>query len=137
MFEKIGLFYNVFRQGQAVTDAAKLKNKQVLANTLAVLLTTAYAIGKNYGYDFHLSDEDLTHIAAVAAVVFGLFNVGATTASTDKIGLLPARQSLAEQQQAMSDVAAVEPAKPLFFQPGSAMADSDNPLAGLDTTYRP
>ncbi|MFZ6726148.1 hypothetical protein ACO0K2_11705 [Undibacterium sp. MH2W] len=119
MFEKFGLFYNVFRQGQAVADAAKLKNKQLLANTLAVLLTSIVGVGKMYGYDFHLTTDDLNSIAGVGAVVFGLFNAGATVASSDKIGL-PAKQSDPASEQPMPAVQEVVRApKPVQSESGS------------------
>ncbi|MFZ6757968.1 hypothetical protein ACO0K9_12235 [Undibacterium sp. Ji50W] len=146
MFEKLGLFYNVFRQGQAVADAVKLKNKQMLGNLIAVLLGSVFSIGKLYGYDFHISPDDLTHIGAVAAIGFGLFNSAATVASSDKIGL-PAKP---EQNSASNTVSGTpvpilpEPPAPEPVQPdphtaarvGEQFVDSDNPLAGLDTTYR-
>jgi len=117
MFEKLGMFYNVFRQGQAVADAAKLKNKQLLANTLAVLLASIVGVGKMYGYDFHLTPDDLNSIAGVGAVVFGLFNAGATVASSDKIGL-PAKQSDSASESPVSAVSeAVRVAQPVQPEP--------------------
>ena len=123
MFEKLGMFYNVFRQGQAVADAANLKNKQLLANALAVLLTTAVGAGKLYGYDFHLSPDDLNSIAGVGAVVFGLFNAGATVASSNKIGL-PPRQLDPAIESAVPAVAA--PVRAAAVPSESQASDSGN-----------
>ncbi|MDY7537629.1 hypothetical protein QN372_00555 [Undibacterium sp. RTI2.1] len=117
MFEKLGLFYNVFRQGQAVADAAKLKNKQLLASALAIFLATVVGIGKQYGYDFHLSSSDLNSIAGFGAVLFGLFNVGATVASSDKIGL-PAKEPVSTSDPSMPTIQeAVRAAQPMQSEP--------------------
>lgn len=146
MFEKLGLFYNVFRQGQAVADAVKLKNKQVLGNAIAVVLGSIFAIGKLYGVDFHLSPDDLNHIGAVAAIGFGLFNGAATVASSDKVGLpskpqqnSPGNTGSGTPVPVIPEPAASEPVQPqsdTAARDGYQFVDSDNPLAGLDTTYR-
>jgi hypothetical protein len=128
MFEKLGLFYNVFRQGQAVADAAKLKNKQLLGNLIAVLLGSIFTIGKLYGYDFHLSPEDLTHIGAVAAIGFGLFNGAATVASSDKVGLPPK-----PQQNSTSDSVSGTPV-PVISEPAAPEPVQQQPVTFTGTS---
>ena len=103
MFGQIGEFWDVFREGQAVKDAIKLKNQQVFIGKLMAMVGTIGVIGGSYGIDIHnfsfsrfgvdfslhVSDAAFQYLAYLLAGVFGLHSVGATVASTDKIGLLP------------------------------------------------
>ena len=130
MFKKFGAFYNVFRAGQSVADAVGLKNKQNMGNAFAAFLGAAVIAGRLYGIDFGISDEELVVLGSAAATLYGLFNVGATTASTDKIGLVRAKPPV-PPAQATADGG---------LQPVSDTADPSataggGPLDGLDTTY--
>ncbi|MFZ6773018.1 hypothetical protein ACO0LB_09930 [Undibacterium sp. SXout7W] len=129
MFERLSSFYNVFRAGQSVADAVKLKNKQLILNALVALFSGVIGIGKIYGYDFHLTPDDITHIAGVGAVLIGLFNAGATVASTDKIGILPARQPDPAEQPAVPDVVTTTSPEPVLSEsaPHQYRSIWDNP----------
>ena len=72
----------VLRYGCVVADPATLKNKQNLINGLIALLGAAVVF-----LPVEINQHDIETIASAIAVVVGLFNVYATVASTDKIGL--------------------------------------------------
>jgi len=137
MLDKLQDFYNLFRDGQSVADAVGLKNKQNLANAITVFLGTALAIGKLYGFNLPLDDSSLVSFGGAAAAIWGVFNVGATVASSDKIGLLPSRSG--------KDIGGTDFGITL---PVPTVSETDSPtrnithsstdypaLAGLDSTY--
>lgn len=85
---KVLLFIDLLRKGSSVADPASWKNRTVATLTLVGLLTASNAVAKSYGYDLGLSDVDLNTIAAGVAVVVGMFS---TYATSDKVGILPAK----------------------------------------------
>jgi len=142
----LGKFYDIFTKGKQVADAVKTKNQQNFVNALGAVLTVGAGLWRAYGHNFPLTDADLLQLAGTAGVIFGLFNVGSTVASTDKIGLPPRKQPDANVDPvSYTAVSAVpDPEPQITVQPehktlarvGGELIDSDNPLAGLDTTYR-
>lgn len=137
MFEKLKKFYAVFTAGQSVVNAVRLKKIQAAGGLLAGFLGALIAVAKTYGYDIPLTDEQLFNIGGACIAIFGLFNAGATVASTDKLGL-PNRG----EQDRYLDIL-VRPNMPTIpTQSGSTMqhkhntTDNDSdPLEGLDTTF--
>ena len=87
MLDKLKSLYDVFRAGQAVADPLAWKKGQMTGGLIAGFLGACIATAKAFGYDIPLSDSDLLQIGGAVIAVFGLFNAGATVASTDKFGL--------------------------------------------------
>lgn len=138
MFDKLSDFYNVFRAGQSVADAVGLKNKQMIGNAITVLLGALVAVGKLYGIDLHLDDASLVTIGGFVTVLLGLFNVGTTVASTDKIGLLPPKQL--PEDFTSPDFGISLPVPKVSLSDNASEQDSESSTAypslrGLDTTY--
>ncbi len=92
MFEKLKVFLSLFRQGEAVVEAAKLKNKQLLANAITVLLGSILIIAKGFGHELPFSNDDLVTIGGFIAIALCLFNGAATVITSEKVGL-PAQPS--------------------------------------------
>lgn len=135
MFKRLGAFYDVFRKGQAVADVVGLKNKQMLAAALASFLGGCTVLAKSYGINLPLDDQDLVYIGGTLAVIFGLFQHGATLASSDKVGLSGKSDSSDEPPMPApieDHSAALQPVS----EGRSGTEDSRDVLAGLDTTYR-
>lgn len=138
----IGALWDVFKAGKMVKDAVALKDKQKFAAAFTTVAGLALGYAKVNGYDLPLSNEDLVSLGAAAGVVFGLFNSYATVASTDKVGLLSNKQPDRASESPMPAVVADEQPAPVQPSPhtaarvGEQFVDSENPLAGLDTTYR-
>lgn len=130
MFEKLGLFFDVFRKGEAVADAVKLKNKQNFANAVAALLGVCLTISVSFGYRIPLTPDDLHYVAGFCAVLFGLFNGAATIASTDKIGILPAKQPDTASEQTVSGVHDDERERAMQYISKSGNKESGNDIAG-------
>ena len=95
MFENLGKLkdaFNVYRAGQAVADEIFLKKAQLSVNAITVLLVAIVALLKAFNVNIPLDDAQLTQIAGTLITIAGLFNAHATIASTDKFGILPAKQ---------------------------------------------
>ena len=138
----LGALWDIFKAGKMVKDAVALKDKQKFAAAFTTVAGLALGYAKVKGYDLPISNEDLVSLGAAAGVFFGLFNTYATVASTDKVGLLSNKQPDRASESPVSAV--VENEQPAPVQPehkplarvAGELIDSDNPLAGLDTTYR-
>jgi len=84
---KIKAIFRVFLVGHAVANPASWKKGQITAGVLATLLSAIFGLVKTFGYDVVLSDEQILQIGGAIVSIYGLFNVGVTVASTDKVGL--------------------------------------------------
>lgn len=93
MWEKLKAFYNVFRAGESVANPQAWKTGQITSGVLAAFLGALVAAAKAFGYELPLTDEQLAQIGGAVLAIFGLFNTGATAASSEKVGLLPAKKS--------------------------------------------
>lgn len=96
MFEKLKAFYNVFRAGESVANPAAWKKGQITTGILAAFLGAVVALAKAFGYELPLTDEQLAQIGGAVLAIVGLFNTGATAASSDKVGIVPGKQSDSE-----------------------------------------
>lgn len=85
-------FIRALRAGAVVSDPANLKKRQQMIDALMVLLGLAVSLAAKAGYALELSMEELAEIAGGVFVVYGAVNGMLSAASTDKIGLLPARR---------------------------------------------
>lgn len=139
MFEKLRAFYSVFQAGKVVANPAAWKRGQMTGGLVAGLLGALIAFAKVFGYDIPLSDEQLLQIGGAAVAVFGLFNAGATVATTDKLGLpgggtgqVSSGDSAGAQVVPPASVAAADPGPEM---PHVRRAANGDILDGLDTTY--
>ena len=79
---------DLFRKGAAVSEPALWKNRSALIMALTALILTGCRVAKGFGYDIPINEADAASIAAGVAVVVGLFS---TYATSNKVGLLPAK----------------------------------------------
>lgn len=96
MFEKLAKakdLFNVYRAGQIVYDEVFLKKAQLTINALSVLLIAVVTALKAFNVNIPLDDSQLTQIAGTLFTIIGVFNAHATVASTDKLGILPAKHT--------------------------------------------
>lgn len=85
---KLILFFDLFRKGASVSDPIIWKNRTSLTLALTALILTGCKVAKGFGYDLPISETEAASIAAGVAVLVGLFS---TYATSDKVGLLPAK----------------------------------------------
>ena len=84
MIQKLKLFWNLFKEGESVSDPVKWKTHQVSVNQVAALLATLVAIAAAFGYAIPVDSDT---ILAVAGGIFALVNWVFTIITTDKIGV--------------------------------------------------
>ena len=83
----IGDFIQAFKAGKELANAETWKRRQVLVNSVAALGMAALSIAAAFGYRINLDADGVQAIAAAVAAIVGLFNAGATVATTTRIGL--------------------------------------------------
>lgn len=138
MFEKLGSFINLFRKGSEVANVEKWKTGGISIAALAAALLALVSFGNSFGLHLQVTADQINGIAtgiiAIVGVVLPLI-------TSKRAGLLPAKESDLAPVEDHSFSSAVQPVAetnaPAVVQPQSfpAIIDSDNPLAGLDTTY--
>jgi len=78
---------DVLKQGKMVSNPAAWKTGQITASVLSALLVTLLNLGRVFGYELPVTDEQINIISAGVVTLVGLFVVPvATVASTEKIG---------------------------------------------------
>lgn len=82
--DKLAAFWNLFRKGEELANAATWKNRQLIANVLVAVAAVAQTFGLNVG----LSDQDAM---LVGGAVLVLVNCVLTVITSRKVGVLPAR----------------------------------------------
>ena len=117
MFEKLKLFYDLFRKGQELANAEAWKNRQVVANILGGFILAIVALMKAFGYDLPIDSDTAMSIAfGIAAIV----NVILTITTSKKVGL-PAKPDVSEALPAIQPSLLNESAK------GSLQRDPNSP----------
>ena len=83
--------FAVLRQGSMLANVATWKERQVLVNAIAGLLTAAYMLARSQGWIvLEVDNAALLDLgSALGAILFTGYNVFFTVATTDKIGLAP------------------------------------------------
>lgn len=99
--DKLFAMLDLFRKGSAVANPTAWKNHQVTATMVGVVIMAIVQLAKALGYALPIDDDTAT---AIAGGVIGVVNIVLTYVSSDKVGLLPAKQ--ADEQPI---VLAVEP----------------------------
>ena len=133
MFEKLKDFYALFTAGQSVENAIRLKKTQIYGGAFAGFLGALVVLAKVFGYDLPITDEQLVQLGGACATLFGMYNAGATVASTDKLGLPSKQKQIASSDSTdQSEVPAVSaPPTPTAVQ-SKPVAVSREDAVGLD-----
>jgi len=117
MFEKLKLFYDLFRKGQEVANPDSWKNKQITANILAGIILSIVALAKAFGYDLPI-DQDMA--ISIGGGFITIVNVILTITTSKKVGL-PAKSDVSEALPAIQPTLLNESAK------GSLQTDPNAP----------
>ena len=81
---------DVLKKGQMVANPSAWKAGQITASVLSALFVTLLNLGRVFGYELPVTDEQVNIISAGVVTLVGLFVVPvATVASTEKIGFKP------------------------------------------------
>jgi hypothetical protein len=79
---------DLLRKGSAVTDPKLWKDRTAMTLALTGLILVIVKLAKGAGYELPIGETEAASLAAGVAVVVGLFSNYATS---DKVGLLPAK----------------------------------------------
>ena len=85
-------FLRALRAGAVVSDPRNLKQKQQMLDAIMVLLGVAVSLAAKAGYAIELSPEDQMAVAGGVLALYSGISGMLSAASTDKIGILPARR---------------------------------------------
>lgn len=122
---------SVLRHGSILTNAAVWKERQVLINAIAGLLTALYMLALSQGWiTLEVDNAALLDLgSAIGAVLYTAFNIFFTVATTKKIGLAPADPAHPDVLREPSRQADLEPmqADPKRVQ-GDAPKRDPNPF---------
>ncbi|MFZ6731989.1 hypothetical protein ACO0LG_08730 [Undibacterium sp. Ji42W] len=139
MFEKINSVINLFRKGNEVANVELWKTGGISVAALAAAIGALIQFGDAFGVHVSISAEQANGLAIGIVTLVG---VVLPVITSKRAGVLPAKREQSapvEDHSFSSGVPAVaETAAPPAVQPKSsapAIYDSENPLAGLDTTY--
>ncbi|MCH8622627.1 hypothetical protein [Undibacterium sp. TS12] len=139
MFEKVNAVINLFRKGSEVSNVEAWKNGGISVAALAAAMGALAQFGDAFGVHVAITPEQLNGLAVGVVTLVG---VVLPVITSKRAGLLPAASSQRApiEDHSFSDGLPAIPApvatSQVQHQPQPAMADSDNPLAGLDTTFR-
>lgn len=139
MFKKINAVINLFRKGSEISNVELWKNGGISVAALAAVLGALIQFGDAFGIHFAIAPEQLN---GLAIGVVSLVGVVLPVITSKRAGLLPAKTGQPapiEDHSFIGDVPAIPTpmaTATLQHQPDTEIVDSDNPLAGLDTTFR-
>lgn len=88
---KLLAFVDLFRKGEAVANPQAWKTGQITATSLAGVVLAAMHVAAAYGHPLPAAvDEGV--VTALCAATIGVVNIVLTYATSDKVGILPAKQ---------------------------------------------
>ena len=95
---KILDFLDLFRKGAAVSDPKLWKDRTALTLALTGLILVVVKVAGGMGYAIPIGETEAASLAAGVAVVVGLLSNYATS---DKVGLLPAKVQPVSEPEAV------------------------------------
>lgn len=87
IFKLINLLPDVMKKGEVVANPERWKKGQITSGILVSFLTALLGLAKVFGYDIPLTDDQIAYIASGILSTYGMYNIVATTVSSDKVGI--------------------------------------------------
>ena len=88
MVNTIKAGFQVLKAGEIVANPTAWKRGQITVGYLVGFMSAGVALAKGFGYELPVTDEQLSAIATVILLIYGLLNNVVTVASTDKINII-------------------------------------------------
>lgn len=85
-------FLRALRAGAVVSDPRNLKQRQQMLDALMVLVGVGVSLAAKAGYAIELSPEEQMAVAGGVLALYSAVSGMLSAASTDKIGILPAKR---------------------------------------------
>ena len=80
-------FFELFKEGKEVTNAATWKNRTIATNAILALIGTTLALGKAFEFKLELDGDTLQGLAAGAVAVVTAINAVMHTITSARVGL--------------------------------------------------
>lgn len=80
-------FWDLFKEGEALSNAAAWKNKLVAVNGVVAFIATALLIAKAYGFDLELDDDTIHGLAGGVVALVGAVNAVMHVVANKDVGL--------------------------------------------------
>jgi hypothetical protein len=80
-------FIEVLRKGNVLKNPETWKNRQLVVNSLGVIVGFVVAVANAFGLPVLLDPESIAAVGGTVWAIVSLFNNWATVATTEKIGL--------------------------------------------------
>ena len=80
-------FFELFKEGKEVTNAATWKSRTIATNAVLALLGTALGLAKAFGFKLELDNDTLQGLAAGAVAVVTAINAVMHTITSARVGL--------------------------------------------------
>lgn len=92
MFRKLGAFFEAFKKGQELANAATWKNRTIAVNVLVAFLGALVTLAGVFGFDLKLEASDLEAVATGVVALVGIVNTVMHLVTSAKVGVgkLPA-----------------------------------------------
>lgn len=87
LISNIPRFFELFKQGEQVTNPATWKNRTIAMNALVGLFGTSAAIAKGFGYSLDLDQDTIQGLAAGVIAVVAVVNGVMHCITSAKVGL--------------------------------------------------
>lgn len=135
MFDKLKAGLAVLRHGNEVSNVEAWKTGQITGTVLGALFIALANLAQAFDYPFPL-DADSAN--AVGAGLVALVNIILTSATSKRAGILPAAKPDGESDSqinlGMSHPGISQATRDAAMR---SVSQTNDPLAGLDTTYTP
>jgi hypothetical protein len=83
----IPAFFQLFKEGKELNNAATWKTRTVATNMVIAFLGTVAALAKNAGYDLQIGTESLSNLGTGVVAVVGLVNAVMHLITDKRIGM--------------------------------------------------
>lgn len=86
MIKEFKAFFELFKRGKELTNAAVWKNRQIAGNAIIGLLSAGLVIGGGFGVDINVDQQTINAAGAGIAAIVGIVNAIITAISSKKVG---------------------------------------------------
>lgn len=88
MLAKLKSLFTVLKKGEAVADAARVKNWQAVLNGVTALIVAGIAAANQFGYEVNVAPDQIERLLAhLGGLIVGAGNIWATLATSKKVGI--------------------------------------------------
>lgn len=86
MINELKAFFELFKQGNELANAAAWKNRQIAGNAVVSMLSAAVVISGGFGYSIPIDDATINAAGAGVAALVTLANAVLTVITSKKVG---------------------------------------------------